>query len=143
MILRPLRVAHGADALREMPDQTRSQRLRGLARAEDLLRAGAKRARERRSWKRHLICAAVNIAGGLIVWHGFGEPTRAAISANLGIAVGEMHAWSQPEAAIQDLHDYERRIASGGLSYSRLSAERQVRVRLQLQSRGAGIRVTF
>jgi hypothetical protein len=142
-VLRPLRAAHGADALREMPDQTRAQRLRAVARAEQLLRADAKRARERRSWKRHLISVAVNVTGGLIIWQGAKEPKRGAISAGLGIAVGGMHAWSQPESAIDDLREYEQRIASGGHSFRRLSAQRQVQVQFEIQPGGAGIRVTF
>jgi hypothetical protein len=90
-----------------MPSGTPEEKAARLAAAEDLLATNARRARERKSWKRHMGAVAVHFIGsGTIA--AFGDLQDAAISNVTGIAVSQIHIWSQPYRAIDDLSAYER-----------------------------------
>lgn len=107
----PLQARLGADPIRTMPERTRADRLRKLMRAEEMLVENAEDARERRSWTRHLLSAGVNLLGGGILL-ALDEPERAATSAGVGIAVGELHLWSQPWQPERDVDAYRERLAA-------------------------------
>jgi hypothetical protein len=81
---------------------------------EELLRTNARESESRRSWKRHAVSVAINVAGALIVAEGFDE-SRGWRSAGIGIAVGETFTFSHPWKADDDLAEYERRFESSGV----------------------------
>ncbi len=142
-VLRPLPAKRGLDELRLMGEHTRKHQLWKLARAEQLLRDSALRAQERYSWKNHIFCAAFNLAGGLILWKGFNEPTRAALSAGLGFAMGELHIWSQPPDAVEHLAEYDRRTDTNHFTHAKATDRSWDRVQLQIGPAGAAIAVRF
>jgi hypothetical protein len=111
MLLRPLPGRYGADPISAMPSGSREDQLDRLARAEDLLHAGAERAAERTQWQRHLTMLGVNLAAGAVIW-GFGDRNDAAVSTIVGTAVGEAAIWSQPARAQTDLKDYQDRFSA-------------------------------
>jgi hypothetical protein len=101
---------HGAEAIRELPGETREDRLRRLTVAEELLDENADRARSRWAWQRHLTNVALNMAGFGVIWT-LGEEGSAISSTLVGIAVGEAMAFSMPWRAEDDLEDYRARFA--------------------------------
>ena len=107
MLLRPLPAVDGAEPLAAMPDTTLEQKTARLEAAEDLLRTNAKRARERTSFTRHLLAVTVHLVGSTAI-AALGDVRDAAISNLTGIAVSQVHIWSQPWRAIGDLEAYER-----------------------------------
>lgn len=107
MLLRPLPAVKGAAPLQAMPDGTPDEKAARLEAAEDLLKTNARRARERKSWSRHLGAVAVHLIGsGTIA--AVGDFKDAVLSNVTGIALSQIHIWSQPRRAIDDLADYER-----------------------------------
>lgn len=114
-LINPLRARKGAEALREMPDATREDRLRRLARAEDLLRTDAKQAQRRYSVLRHGGNIAVNSLAAVIVSNAFEtDEDRAWKSAAVGMLVGEAMIWSQPWWPRRHLKEYEARFGLSG-----------------------------
>nr|MDJ0888394.1 hypothetical protein [Desulfobacterales bacterium] len=107
MLLRPLPAVKGAAPIEAMPSGTPEQRVARLAAAEDLLETNALRARERKSWKRHSGAVAVQFVGSSAI-AAIGDLKDAAVSNLTGIAISQIHIWSQPRRAIDDLADYER-----------------------------------
>lgn len=109
LLSRPLEAKNGADAVRVLPDTSPAERRRQLAVAEHQLQANSDAAKRRYSWKRHAINLAVNTAGAVIVWQGFGDPSRAWRSAGIAMAVGEAQIWTQPWWPTEDWEEYQRR----------------------------------
>ena len=107
MLLRPLPAVKGAAPLQDMPADTSYQKEARLKAARDLLHTNARRARERKSWKRHLMGIAVNLVGSAVI-ASFGDAEDAVVSGLTGIAINQANIWSQPWRAIEDLADYER-----------------------------------
>ncbi len=107
MLLRPLPAVKGAAPIEAMASDTPAQKMTRLQAAEDLLRLNARRARERKSWPRHLTAIAINLIGSAAI-ATLGDVKDAAISNFYGIAISQFHIWSQPSRAISDLADYER-----------------------------------
>ena len=105
---RPICERFGADPILEMPDATDDDRLRRLVAAEDLLEDNAKRDHSRYTWLPHASNAALNLAGGGVLL-AIDEPERAAMSAGVGIAFGELFIWTAPRGADADLHAYRQR----------------------------------
>ena len=113
LLSRPLEAKNGADAVRALPDASPADRRRRLVVAEEQLRTNAAVSNRRYSWRRHIINAAVNATGAVIVWKGFGDPSRAWRSAGIGTAVGEAAIWSQPWWPARDWEEYQRRFDGG------------------------------
>lgn len=111
MLLRPLPAVKGAAPLQDMPTDTLDHRAARLKAAEDLLNTNARRARERKSWARHLAAIAVHFIGSTAI-AAIGDVQDAAVSNLTGIAISQVHIWSQPARAIDDLADYEREFPS-------------------------------
>ncbi len=107
MLLRPLPAVKGAAPTEAMASDTPALKLARLKAAEDLLRTNATRAQERKSWARHLTAIAVHLIGGTAI-ATVGDVKDAAVSNLTGIALSQVHIWSQPYRAIDDLTDYER-----------------------------------
>ncbi len=74
-----------------------------LARAEELLSDSADAERFGRSWLIHAGCAAVSVAGGLVLWLGYGYLVDGIINTLVSVAVGELQIWTQPMAAARAL----------------------------------------
>ncbi len=107
MLLRPLPAVKGAAPVAAMPTDSPDQKAARLKAAEDLLEANARRARERKSWARHLASIAVHFIGSSAI-AVIGDPKDAIISNITGIAFSQAHIWSQPHRAIADLEDYRQ-----------------------------------
>jgi hypothetical protein len=100
---------YGADPVRhELPNCDAA-----LARGEELLRRAAKETSSRASWKRHASIIGINALGAVIAGEGWGSRKDAWISAGVGIAVGEVMAWSHPWNGVNDLGEYEERFPEG------------------------------
>ena len=97
---------NGADAMREIPGDSREAKLQRLKKGEETLQRVAKRAKQRTNWKSHAGNIALNAAGGAFIF-GFGRDKDAGISMGIGISVGTMQILSAPKRGIQDLSDYE------------------------------------
>jgi hypothetical protein len=114
----PLRARLGADPIREMPSETREERLRQLALAEELLRKDAKQADRRYSILRHVGNLVVNAGAAVIVTQAFDtSDKRGWTSAGIGFAVGEAMIWSQPWWPHQHLDEYESRFGGQKVSW--------------------------
>jgi hypothetical protein len=107
MLLRPLPAVKGAKPVEAMPADTPNQRAERLQAAEGLLHKNADRARERKSWARHLGSIAIHFLGSTAI-AALGDFKDAAISNASGIAISQVHIWSQPYRAIDDLTAYGR-----------------------------------
>ena len=99
---------NGADSMRAVTGNSRKARLSRLAEGEVLLQAVAKRAEQRTDWRIHAGNIALNLAGAGFIF-GFGRDSDAWQSLGIGIAVGELSIWSEPERGIRDLSDYQTR----------------------------------
>ena len=99
---------HGADAMREIPGDSREAKLQRLKAGEETLKRVAKRAEQRTNWKSHAGNIALNAAGGAFIF-GFGRDKDAGISMGVGVAVGTAQILSAPKRGIQDLEDYQTR----------------------------------
>jgi hypothetical protein len=133
-LLRPPLAMSASQKLRVLPEATPEERLRKLARAEDLLERTARESDARYSWIAHTTNIGLNVAGGLIVWLGYHDFARAAESAGIGVAVGELSIWTQPWQPKRDWKAYRRR-------YQRL--EVGIRPTLTTTSGGGSLRVKF
>ncbi len=107
MLFRSLPATEGAAPLEDMPTGTPDQKEARLTAAEDLLRTNAARAGERTSWTRHLTAVGIHLIGSTTI-AAIGDVQDAAVSNFTGIAISQVHIWSQPRRAIDDLNDYER-----------------------------------
>jgi hypothetical protein len=96
LLVLPLDATDGAEAMRAIEGDTPDDKLRRLAAGEAALAQNAKQSDRRHWWIRHAAVLAINIVGGLIVWIGYDDPERGVIAAALGIAAGELAAWTQP-----------------------------------------------
>jgi len=84
------------------------ERLAKLRRAEELLRQCARREKDGRSLKTHLINAGVNAAAGVVTAAAFKRPwTDGLITFVTGEAVSLLTIFSQPMRATRDLKKYE------------------------------------
>ncbi len=107
ILLRPLPAVKGAAPLQDMPANTPYNKEVRLKAAEDLLHTNARRARERKSWKRHLMGIGVNLIGSAVV-AAVGDTDDAVVSGLTGIAINQANIWSQPWRANDDLADYKK-----------------------------------
>jgi hypothetical protein len=109
LLLRPLEAKEGADGVRPQASLSPADRRRLLFDAEERLKRNRDATKRRYSWKRHALNVGINTAGALIVWQGYGDPSRAWRSAGIGIAVGEAMIWSQPSRPADEWEEYQRR----------------------------------
>lgn len=112
MVLSPMPAWRGSALVRQMPDQTRAEKLAQLRRAEELMREAAEHARRRKSWVVHLGNLGLNLAGATILF-ALDTPTLAALSLGIDTAVGEAQIWSRPWEPEQTWKDYEEMVMSG------------------------------
>lgn len=109
---------HGGEPIREVQGNTREDKLRRLAVAENLLDENAARARSRWAWQRHAANVGINLVG-FGFEYGFAEEGSALINLGIGITVGTIMAFSMPWRAEDDLADYQQKFE--GVEQSRIS----------------------
>ncbi len=74
---------------------------------ENLLKEIARREKEGRSWKMHVITGVVNAGSGLITWLGFDRSIGAGlVNFAINTIVTEAQIWTQPVKAIKDYRKY-------------------------------------
>ncbi len=99
---------HGSEDIYALPGSTPEQRMTRLLAAEAVLADVEHRAISRTSWKRHASNFGLNLLGGGIVWI-FDDLPGGAVSAGLGIAVGELMGYLMPSRGIEDAADYRQK----------------------------------
>ncbi|HUT08418.1 MAG TPA: hypothetical protein VMY15_06200 [Candidatus Latescibacteria bacterium] len=108
LVIDPFVPATAARKLRPLPEGTPMERLAKMRRAEELLRQCARRARDGRSLKTHLMNAGVNAAAGVVTAAAFKRPwTDGLITFATGEAVSLLNIFTQPMRATRDLKKYE------------------------------------
>jgi hypothetical protein len=108
LLIDPFVPATAARKLRPLPEGTPMERLEKLRRAEELLRQCARREKDGRSLKTHLMNAGVNAAAGVVTAAAFKRPwTDGLITFATGEAVSLLNIFSQPMRATRDLKRYE------------------------------------
>jgi hypothetical protein len=115
LLIDPFVPATAPRKLRLLPEATSTERLEKLRRAEELLRQCARREKDGRSLKNHLMNAGVNAAAGIVTAAAFKRPwTDGLITFATGEAVSLLNIFTQPMRATRDLKKYE----AGGLGNS-------------------------
>jgi hypothetical protein len=108
LLIDPFVPATAARKLRPLPEATPMERMAKLRRAEELLRQCARREKDGRSLKTHLMNAGVNAAAGVVTAAAFKRPwTDGLITFATGEAVSLLNIFSQPMRATRDLKRYE------------------------------------
>jgi hypothetical protein len=108
LLIDPFVPATAGRKLRPLPEGTSMERMAKLRRAEELLRQCARRERDGRSMKTHLMNAGVNAAAGVVTAAAFKRPwTDGLITFVTGEAVSLLNIFSQPMRATRDLKKYE------------------------------------
>ncbi len=108
LVMDPFVPATAARKMRPLPEGTPMERLAKLRRAEELLRQCARREKDGRSLKTHLMNAGVNAAAGVVTAAAFKRPwTDGLITFATGEAVSLLNIFSQPMRATRDLKKYE------------------------------------
>jgi hypothetical protein len=108
LLIDPFVPATAGRKLRPLPEGTPMERLAKLRRAEELLRQCARREKDGRSMKTHLMNAGVNAAAGVVTAAAFKRPwTDGLITFVTGEAVSLLNIFSQPMRATRDLKKYE------------------------------------
>ena len=108
LLIDPFVPATASRKLRPLPEGTPMKRLDKLRRAEELLRQCARREKDGRSMKTHLMNAGVNAAAGVVTAAAFKRPwTDGLITFVTGEAVSLLNIFTQPMRATRDLKKYE------------------------------------
>lgn len=108
LLIDPFVPATAARKLRPLPETTPMERLEKLRRAEELLRQCARREKNGRSLKTHMLNAGVNAAAGIVTKAAFHQSWgNALITFASGEAVSLLNIFSQPMRATRDLKRYE------------------------------------
>jgi len=118
LLIDPFVPATAARKLGPLPEATPMERLAKLRRAEELLRQCARREKDGRSLKTHLMNAGANAAAGIVTATAFKRPwTDGLITFAIGEAVSLLNIFSQSMRATRDLKRYE----AGGMGDSGVS----------------------
>ncbi len=108
LLIDPFVPATAGRKLRLLPEGTPMERVDKLRRAEELLRQCARREKDGRSMKTHLMNVGVNAAAGVVTAAAFKRPwTDGLITFVTGEAVSLLNIFSQPMRATRDLKKYE------------------------------------
>jgi len=108
LLIDPFVPATAGRKLRPLPEVTSMERLAKLRRAEELLRQCARREKDGRSLKTHLMNVGVNAAAGVVTAAAFKRPwTDGLITFAIGEAVSLANIFTQPMRATRDLRRYE------------------------------------
>jgi hypothetical protein len=108
LLIDPFVPATAARKLRPLPETTPMERVEKLRRAEELLRQCARREKDGRSLKTHMMNAGVNAAAGVVTAAAFKRPwTDGLFTFATGEAVSLLNIFTQPMRATRDLKRYE------------------------------------
>ena len=108
LVIDPFSPAAAAKKLRSLPETTSLERMAKLKRAEELLRECARREKDGRGMKTHLLNIGINAAAGAVTAAGFKRPwTDGLITFAEGEAISLLNIFSQPMRATRDLKKYE------------------------------------
>ncbi len=137
MYTSPMNSRFGADPVRELPDQTREERLAKLARAQEILEENAQRATAQIDWTNYAGSAAVAaISAGAVYAAGGGGRGQTVITGVGNLVGGTLMFLTQPAAPRRDIEDYVRRFVTPQAP--------KPRVRLDgTRGLGLGLRVDF
>jgi hypothetical protein len=110
LLIDPFVPAYGPNRLHAMPESTAEECRLKLQKAEDLLRACARRERDGRGWLTHLLNFGANAAAGLVTVLAFDRPwSDGLLTFATGEAVSLLNIYTQPRRAVRDLENYEIR----------------------------------
>jgi len=135
--LLPMRVRHGADPIRALPDDSHAERLARLARAQELLAYDARRATVPVNWKAHLANLVISGAAAGIVAASGDRDELALLQGLTALAGGELQLVTEPHRPRSDIEDYVARF--GGPE----PRARRGRLRLAPAGLGLALRVEF
>jgi hypothetical protein len=118
----PMRVRHGSDPFRDLPEATHEEKVRKLAKAQEVLADDAQRATVQIDWEAHAANAAVSaLAAGVVIAagddHRAGPTLFTGLSALIG---GEAQFWTEPAAPRRDIQDYVDKFVEPGAPHSRV-----------------------
>jgi len=126
MLIDPFVPATAGRKLRPLPEGTPMERLAKLRRAEELLRRCARREKDGRSLKTHLMNAGVNAAAGVVTKAVFHQSwANVLITFASGEAVSFLNIFSQPMRATRDLKKYEAGFSGESGAFTPNPAERR------------------
>ena len=108
LLIDPFVPATAGRKLQPLPEGTPMERLAKMRRAEELLRQCARREKDGRGLKTHLMNVGVNAAAGVVTSAAFKRPwTDGLITFAIGEAVSLANIFTQPMRATRDLKRYE------------------------------------
>ncbi len=108
LLIDPFLPATSAKKLRLIPEATPEERRLKLLQAEELLRRCARREKDGRGWKTHLLNIGANAAAGLVTTLAFHRKWYdGLVTFAVGETVSLSNIFTQPRRAIRDLEDYE------------------------------------
>jgi len=120
LLVMPFTPAYAPGRLAAMPEGAPEEIIRKLSEAERLMEQCASKEKMGRAWWKHLLGAAVNGAGAVIIWQcqGGKYPWKdALISFATGMAAFELTIWTQPTRAIEDWENYKKKYSGEGGAY--------------------------
>ncbi len=107
----PFTPAFSSDILRNIPGETREQRLQKLSRAEELLQKNYTAALRGRAWYRHLISLVINSVTAVLIWK-LVSLTEALVNFAYSMITAELMLLTQPNRPITDLEEYRKRFST-------------------------------
>jgi hypothetical protein len=140
-IISPMVPGYAPGRLEKIPGGTPEENVLKLREAEKLLEESAKREKDGRSWKIHVLDGAVNLGCGAIMWFGYKRTFLEGMeNVALNQAVCEIQIFTQPTRAIKDYKTYCRQYKTDqNLSLN----EPRVAWSFTMMPRGLGVRLTF
>jgi hypothetical protein len=118
LLIDPFLPAFAPNRLRSMQENTPEERRTKLLKAEELLRQCARREKEGRGWRTHLLNIGVNAAAGIVTVAAFHRPwSDGLVTFATGEAVSLLTIFTQPRRAVRDLNDYEARCLGNHAAY--------------------------
>ena len=140
-IIAPMVPGYAPGRLENIPGGTPEENAMKLREAEKLLEESAKREKEGRSWKIHVLDGAVNLGCGVIMWFGFDRTFLQGMeNVALNQAVCEIQIFTQPTRAIKDYKTYCRQYKTDqNLSLN----EPKITWSFTMIPGGLGVRLTF
>ena len=140
-IISPMVPGYAPGRLENIPGGTPEENVLKLHEAEKLLEESAKREKEGRSWKIHVLDGAVNLGCGFIMWFGYHRTFLEGMgNVALNQAVCEVQIFTQPTRAIKDYKTYcQQYKTEQNLSLN----EPKVTWSFAMIPGGIGVRLTF
>jgi len=121
LTLRPHVGRHGADRIRAIPKDSAAHCAERLRLAEQTMEASAEDANMRWSWKRHMASLVLNLGAGVIVAEACDEPGQGWQDFGVSQVSSELHLWTHPTRATDDLAAYHNKFDGAPLAKERAS----------------------